>query len=89
MASLNCVSLGGFAHCAYVWALIVETSEQNDGCSNPHNWIENEAVYVMMEDSVKSKLGFSGLHLPNNDAKVDTLAAAAAVVVFAQKKYVC
>ena len=36
----------------------------------------------MMEDSVKSKLGFSGLHLPNNDAKVDTLAA---VVVFAQK----
>ena len=43
----------------------------------------------MMEDSVKSKLGFSGLHLPNNDAKVDTLAAAAAVVVFAQKKYVC
>ena len=37
----------------------------------------------MMEDSVKSKLGFSGLHLPNNDAKVDTLAAV--VVVFAQK----
>ena len=76
--------------CAYVWALIVETSEQNDGCSNPHNWIENEAVYMWWwkTQSSQSLVGYWGLHLPiSNDAKVDTTLALAVFVCICKKIY--